>query len=103
VAVLGHDELAQAAEPKLRELRQRAVGLLAKPPVAAVPARATAPASAPPGSWTQTAADGGSFAGEEEIEQALMRLRRALEGQRGAEQRLELRWTLFTRGEREGG
>lgn len=105
-AVLRHDELAQPAAPKLRELRQRAVELLAKVPAAPAPtpsreSAAPTPSQAP--GWRERAADSGSFAGASEIEQAMTRLRRALEEPGASEQRLELRWTLFTRGEREGG
>jgi hypothetical protein len=102
VSTLHHDELAQAAASRLRELRDRAVDLLAASAPTPTPPE---PAKAPPG-WETSAAGGGSFDTLEEAEKALDQAREALrgaDGSDGAEHRFELTWVLRIRKTEDGG
>ena len=100
-AVLGRDELAQAAVPRLRELRAQAVNLLAAPAPApksteGVPVKAPENAAPAPG-WVQQGEGGGTFSDSESIEAALEELRQAFSRESGRQRRLDLRWMLSTR------
>jgi len=121
-AVLRHDELAQGAARALRELRARAVSLLAAtpsssataPPTTAAPSAATPSAAAPPAApsaasgragetagWPAWADGAGVFDTPEAAGSALDQAREAVERWRrerpGAEGRFELTWTLHLR------
>lgn len=99
--VFRRDELARAAAPRLRELRAKAVELLASP---SGPGPGPPVVEPPAPGWSQQASGGGVFTDAEAIAGALEELRRAVENPAEGERRLELHWSLSIRpGEGDSG